>query len=191
MAIIAQIKQIQGWSNAAWEQAVDTAGPEYAGGSEGKAAQMQALADECDSEYDAAIETLEGQYANWQSDAKSHLEQARSLESEGGDGSHADMALEALAEYIAEETAKETADEAKREISARVADLRFVTPPENGGQIVEVSYACDADNIYERIHDRSDRTTVINVYEHPNAECDFDPQNGTPRTGEHLARIEM
>ena len=38
--------------------------------------------------------------------------------------------------------------------------MQWHTPPENQGQIVEVSYACDrADYFYMRSHDRSDRTT--------------------------------
>lgn len=104
MSIVAQIKQIQAQSVLAWEMAVDTAGPEYDGGSDEKAEKMQSLADSCDEAYDAAIETLEGQYADWARNARAHLEEARSLESEGGDSSHADSALEALADYIAEDS---------------------------------------------------------------------------------------
>jgi hypothetical protein len=93
MSIIEQIRKIQTLSATAWELAVDTAGPEYAGGSRAKAKAMKHLADSCDAEYDAAIECLEGRNADL---ARQHLESARSLESEGGDDSHAEMALKVL-----------------------------------------------------------------------------------------------
>lgn len=80
--------------------AVDTAGPEYNGGSLERAKTMQHLADSCDAEYDAALECLEEQYADWARLALQHLEDARSLESEGGDASHAQKAIQALKEYI-------------------------------------------------------------------------------------------
>jgi hypothetical protein len=102
-----QIRMIQTWSAKAWGLAVDTAGPEYDGGSSKKAEEMKALADSCDAEYDAVIECLEGQYADWARLARQHLEDARSLESEGGDAFYAQMALQALDEYLAEEGAEQ------------------------------------------------------------------------------------
>jgi hypothetical protein len=102
MPIVVQIKQIQGWSQAAWGTAIDTAGPEYSGGSAERQEAMRELAESCDAAYDAAIETLEGQYENWAQNAKHYLEEAKGYESEGGDSSHATMALEALKDYLTE-----------------------------------------------------------------------------------------
>jgi hypothetical protein len=72
-----------------------------------------------------------------------------------------------------------------------IADLNFVTPPENQGQIVLVSYACDGDYIYARAHDQSDRSTAVSVYEHPETDSDWQPQNGAPRTGELVGRVDL
>lgn len=116
MSIIGEIKAIQARSANAWEMAVDTAGPEYPGGSVERAAELQSLADACDEAYEAAVDTLEGQYDGWASAAQLHLEEARSLESDGGDASHAIEALEALADYAAEDAADEA--EAARVVRA-------------------------------------------------------------------------
>jgi hypothetical protein len=102
-SIVEQIKNFQKWSAMNWEMAVDTAGPEYDGGSSEKAEEMQSLADACDEAYDAAIEALEGQYEGWVLNALTHLEEAQTQEKEGGDSSHADMALEALCDYLDDE----------------------------------------------------------------------------------------
>lgn len=41
-----------------------------------------------------------------------------------------------------------------------IANLRFLTPPQDQGQIVEVSYAGDYEGgVIMRVHDRSDQTT--------------------------------
>jgi len=103
MSIVAEIKVFQAWSALAWEMAVDTAGAEYPGGSAEKATEMQSLADACAEAYDAAIECLEGQYEGWAQNAQTHLEEAKSLEADGGDDFHAREALEALTDYIAED----------------------------------------------------------------------------------------
>lgn len=66
---------------------------------------------------------------------------------------------------------------------------RFGVPPRNQGQIVEVSYGCSPDYIYERSYDQSDRTVVITAYAHPRHECDFDPWNGEPETGRRVGVI--
>jgi len=100
MGIERKIERIQKRSLLAWETAVDTAGPEYAGGSSEKQAKMQALADECDALYDALIADLEtGQI----SDARERIASIRSLESECGDCSHAVEALEVIEAYVAAE----------------------------------------------------------------------------------------
>lgn len=72
-----------------------------------------------------------------------------------------------------------------------IADVNFITPPENQGQIVLVSYACDGDYIYERTYDQSDRTTIVCVYEHPDTDQDWEPQNSVPSTGDLVARVKV
>ena len=59
----------------------------------------------------------------------------------------------------------------------------FLTPPVNGGQIVETSYACTEDYILERTFDRSDRSEKIVAYHWPASGAPFDPWNGVPETG--------
>lgn len=92
-----KIERIQKRSLLAWETAVDTAGPEYAGGSAEKQDEMQSLADESDALYDLLIQDLE---AGQISDARERIASIRALESEGGDCSHAVEALEALEAYV-------------------------------------------------------------------------------------------
>ena len=68
-------------------------------------------------------------------------------------------------------------------------ELNFQTMPRDQGQIVEVSYACDAERglLVRRSHDRSDRSTVYAAAEYdqdlPEHELRFEPWNGIlPRT---------
>lgn len=71
-------------------------------------------------------------------------------------------------------------------VRSKINDLTFVVPPENGGQIVEVSYAYDTVvcEIVQRTHDRSPRgTTTYRWFEDPDTE-DWDPQNGAPDLGD-------
>jgi len=60
--------------------------------------------------------------------------------------------------------------------------LEYHTMPRDGGQIVEVSYACDEYGVFCRTHDRSDMTTVYHYapYAARASESDlrFEPQNG-------------
>lgn len=65
----------------------------------------------------------------------------------------------------------------------------FITPPENQGQIVGVSYGCSTDYIYERRYDKSDRTFTITAYAHPRQECDFEPWNKAPALGRRVGVI--
>lgn len=80
-----------------------------------------------------------------------------------------------------------TADTVARWISV----VNFVTPPENQGQIVLVSYGCDAEHIYERVFDQSDRTTTVNVYEHDDEDEDWSPWNAAPSLGEKIYTFEL
>ena len=83
-------------SELAWEAAIDTAGPEYPGGSKDRVAAMRALAHECDAEYQAAIDELVADYSGARLEAIKHLAQARRLEGQGGDDCHAREALDLL-----------------------------------------------------------------------------------------------
>lgn len=93
MSIVSKIQKLAASSAQCWDMAVDTAGPEYSGGSERKASEMQDLADECESAYDSAIEAIE---RDDMTAAIACLEQAKTLEAEGGDASHAIKALQIL-----------------------------------------------------------------------------------------------
>lgn len=93
-----RIEKLAQSSANAWSMAVETAGPDYLGGSDAAASAMAALADECSDAYEAAGRAvLDGDVIA----AESELERARSLEAEGGDDSHARDALEALADMEA------------------------------------------------------------------------------------------
>ena len=70
----------------------------------------------------------------------------------------------------------------------------FITPPENQGQIVTVSYALAADEeaIIERTHYASDRTTRYDAYSYPeNDDGDWAPWNGAPELGDHLGECSI
>lgn len=69
----------------------------------------------------------------------------------------------------------------------------FSTPPENQGQIVEVSYgyAPKEQVIIERVYDKSDRALSYRAYEDPDPEADFDPWNGTPKLGDDLGSCNV
>lgn len=72
-----------------------------------------------------------------------------------------------------------------------IKDVSFVTPPENQGQIVLVSYGCDADYIYERVVDQSDRTTTVRVYEHDEDDEEWEPHNGAPSLGDQIYTFDL
>ena len=91
------LKQIAAWSAASWGQAVLTAGPDYLGGSAEAADDMRSLADACAAAYLGAISAL--QCADWAHECRRAIEEARALEAEGGDSSHADRALSVLSAW--------------------------------------------------------------------------------------------
>lgn len=66
---------------------------------------------------------------------------------------------------------------------------RFVTPPQNRGQICEVSFGCTAEFIFERVHDRSCHSVDVTAFRHPAREVCFDPWNGEPEVGRRVGRI--
>ena len=66
---------------------------------------------------------------------------------------------------------------------------RFDLPPEEGGQIVQTSYACSPDWIYAWTTDRSDRTAVITAYQHPAGSPSWDPWNTRPQLGRGVGAI--
>lgn len=63
-------------------------------------------------------------------------------------------------------------------------NVNYSTPPKNRGQIVTVSYGCDADYIYRRTVDASDRTTVYSRFEH--TEEVFKPWDRKPKLGDEV-----
>lgn len=66
----------------------------------------------------------------------------------------------------------------------------WITPPENGGQIVEVSYARAGDVALRRVYDRSDRQETITAFRFSDRH-EFEPQNGEPALGRKLGRVEI
>lgn len=93
MSPIAAIEDLRRASELGWEMAVDTAGAEYPGGSDERAEKMRSMADGCDDAYAEAVAALERGDVEA---AIESLEQARGLESDGGDSSHASSALALL-----------------------------------------------------------------------------------------------
>ena len=63
----------------------------------------------------------------------------------------------------------------------RIDSLKFFMMPEDGGQIVEVRYACDEDGVWEWAHDRSDKTNTYRFAKYnaraTEAQLAFEPQN--------------
>lgn len=59
--------------------------------------------------------------------------------------------------------------------------LEFYMMPEDGGQIVEVRYACDEDGVYCWNYDRSDRSSSYYFAKYnaraSEAQLSFEPQN--------------
>lgn len=82
------IEASQASSAQCWEMAVETDDSNRG---------FQSDYDECDAEYDAAIDVLNGAYEDYIRSARLHLENARILEASGGDDQHARRALTALA----------------------------------------------------------------------------------------------
>lgn len=150
------------------------------------------------------------------SDAASQIEQ----EGEPGEWSPWDRQVadfshdsdEAMREYLREMAQASGDDPEDDDIAAEIADAvadmlewsepeaeslptyhpdsRFVTPPENGGQHVIYSWACDSDAevlICERAEgpERS-----YEAFAWPD-DGEFSPQNGTPDTGESLGPCEI
>lgn len=75
-------------------------------------------------------------------------------------------------------------------MSTYTPTTKFVTPPENQGQIVTHSYAYAAEGvIIERVHDASDRTTRYYAYKDDGSE--WDPWNGVPALGESLGECQV
>ena len=62
-----------------------------------------------------------------------------------------------------------------------VESLDFRMQPVDGGQTVEVTYACDEDGLWCRTHDRSDRTTSYQFAKYhgraTEGQLQFEPQN--------------
>jgi hypothetical protein len=80
-------------------------------------------------------------------------------------------------------------DPAVAALRKSVTDLTFHVPPACQGQIVEYAYACDADHVYEKITDRSDRSVKFIAYEHAEGDEPFEPWNHEPNFGDEVARF--
>lgn len=65
---------------------------------------------------------------------------------------------------------------------AKINSLRFHMMPADGGQIVEVTYACDEDGVWCSVYDRGDRTQQYQFAKYyaraSEAALAFEPQNG-------------
>ena len=71
---------------------------------------------------------------------------------------------------------------------------KFVTPPENQGQIVIVSYALDADAevIIKRTHDASNNSIRFDAYSYPDDDSgEWTPWNESPELGTHLGQCKI
>ncbi len=91
--VVETIKAARERSELCWEMAKDTAD------NEAKAAEWQSEGEACDDHYSDALDDIEsGDYAG----ALESLEQARSLESDGGDDQHARCAIEALRSVLSD-----------------------------------------------------------------------------------------
>ena len=80
----------------------------------------------------------------------------------------------------------------KKIIEVSKAEIQggFITPPENGGQIVTTSYACTEAYILEKTFDASDRSEEIVAYHWP-ASGEFSPQNGSPKLGRRAGIVKI
>lgn len=65
---------------------------------------------------------------------------------------------------------------------SKIEGLSFLTMPRDGGQMVEVSYACDEYGVYRRWYDRSDGSVSYDFAAYPKrakeSDLEFAPQNG-------------
>lgn len=66
----------------------------------------------------------------------------------------------------------------------------WITPPECGGQIVEISYARAGDVALRRVYDRSDRQETITAFRFSDRH-EFEPQNGEPKLGRKIGAVEI
>lgn len=94
---ISWIRDCRNNSARSWERMADDAETADA------RAEVEQLWRECVSCYEAAIDSIRDQYADWRAYARQHLEKAAWLERQGGDDSDARSALEELDEVDAEE----------------------------------------------------------------------------------------
>lgn len=65
----------------------------------------------------------------------------------------------------------------------------FITPPENGGQMVEVSYALVGNYVYQRRYDKSDGSLTFYRSKALNKDSG-DYQNGAPKN-KQWARVHV
>jgi hypothetical protein len=68
-------------------------------------------------------------------------------------------------------------------------NVAFTVPPQNQGQIVQVSYGCTPDYIFKRSLDKSDRTVIVRAYHHPDGDEEFEPWNDIPCVGKFISVV--
>lgn len=90
---ISIIEQARTESEAAWDQAIDSAREV---GETDRTESFTEMALECDKHYEQAIRALTEAYEGYDRVARNRLNDAESLERKGGDSQHAKNALEAL-----------------------------------------------------------------------------------------------
>ena len=68
--------------------------------------------------------------------------------------------------------------------------IPFVTPPENQGQMIEISYSCTEDYVLRRVIDRSDAAQLIGAYKHVD-DGDFAPHFAAPDLGNFVGLVDI
>ena len=79
-------------------------------------------------------------------------------------------------------------------IDKRDLGMAFLTPPENQGQMVDISYSCTEDYILKRTEDRSDRTLTIVAYHYPadgSEDNGIEPWQAVPKLGRRASLVEL
>lgn len=76
------------------------------------------------------------------------------------------------------------------EIEKREIKHPFIVPPENGGQIVEVSYSCTESYILVATLDKSDGSQKIEAYDWPRS-GEFEPWNCAPKMGRYRGPVTI
>lgn len=108
----------------------------------------------------------------------------REMVQESGEDPDEDYIADEITEAVDNMT---TADEREAdELPTYHPDSHFVTPPENGGQAVTYSWACDSDAEVLICERQEGPERSYEAFAWPEDGAEFDPQNGTPEAGDSL-----